>query len=74
MFVKNGMEEYEAIRTATVNAAELLGVTDKLGSIELGKYADFVILNSNPIKNMSNLRRVEYVIKEGEIVYKNKSV
>ncbi len=69
LFVKHGMDEYEAIRTATVNAAELLGATDELGSIDPGKNADLVILRSNPLKNISDLRQVEYVIKDGKIVY-----
>lgn len=69
LFVKHGMNEYEAIRTATVNAAELLGAADELGSIDLGKKADLVVLKANPLKDISNLRQVEYVIKDGKIVY-----
>lgn len=68
MFVKHGMDEYEAIRTATVNAAELLGAEDELGSIEQGKKADFVILKENPLESISNLRQIEFVIKDGTIV------
>lgn len=69
LFVKHGMDEFEAIRTATVNAAELLGVADELGSIDQGKKADLVILKENPLKNISDLRKVELVIKDGKIVY-----
>lgn len=69
LFVKHGMDEYEAIRTATVNAAELLGVADELGSIDQGKIADLVILKANPLKNISDLRQIEFVIKDGKIVY-----
>ncbi len=69
LFVNYGMDEYEAIRTATINAAELLGVKDELGSIEHGKKADFVILKDNPLENISNLRQIEFVIKDGKIVY-----
>lgn len=68
LFVKHGMDEYEAIRTATVNAAELLGVADELGSIDQGKKADLVILKANPLKNISDLRQIEFVIKDGKIV------
>jgi imidazolonepropionase-like amidohydrolase len=70
LFVKHGMDEYEALRTATVNAAELLGAGDKLGSIDPGKNADFVVLRTNPLNNISDLHQVEYVIKDGKIVYK----
>ncbi len=69
MFVNHGMDEYEAIRTATVNAAELLGIADKLGSVDLGKFADLVILRANPLNNISGLRQIEHVVKEGKIVY-----
>ena len=69
LFVQQGMDEYEAIRTATVNAAELLGAADELGSIDPGKNADLVILRANPLKNISDLRQIEYVIKDGKIVY-----
>ncbi len=69
LFVEYGMDKYEAIRTATVNAAELLGAADELGSIDLGKNADLVILRANPLKNISDLQQVEHVIKDGKIVY-----
>ena len=69
LFVEHGMDEYEAIRTATVNAAKLLGVADELGSIDPGKNADLVILRANPLKNISDLHQVEFVIKDGKIVY-----
>lgn len=69
IFVKHGMDAYEAIRTATVNAAELLGASDELGSIDLGKLADLVILKANPLINISNIHSIELVIKEGKIVY-----
>ncbi|HEX3030200.1 MAG TPA: amidohydrolase family protein [Clostridia bacterium] len=69
LFVQHGMDEYEAIRTATVNAAELLGTADELGSIDQGKIADFVILRANPLKDISDLCQVEYVIKDGKIVH-----
>lgn len=63
------MDEYEAIRTATINAAELLGAEDDLGSNEHGKKADFVILKDSPLENISNLHHIEFVIKDGKIVY-----
>jgi imidazolonepropionase-like amidohydrolase len=71
LFVKYGMDEYEAIRTATINAAELLGVSDELGSIDQGKKANLVILKANPLKNISDLRQIEFVIKDGKVVYDN---
>ncbi len=69
LFVKHGMDEYEAIRTATLNAAELLGAADELGSIDPGKNADLVVLRANPLKDISDLYQVEYTVKDGKIVY-----
>lgn len=72
LFVKYGMDEFESIRTATINPSELLGAADKLGSIELGKTADLVILRANPIKDISNIRQIEHVVKDGIIVYSDR--
>ncbi|MFO7869308.1 MAG: amidohydrolase family protein [Bacteroidales bacterium] len=69
LFVEHGMSEFEAIQTATINAAELLGVEKKLGSIEVGKIADFVILDNNPLKDISHLKNINSVIKDGVLVY-----
>ena len=69
LFVEHGMSEFEAIQTATKNAAELLGVEKELGSIEVGKIADFVVLDDNPLKDISNLKNINSVIKEGVLVY-----
>ncbi|MFW6369807.1 MAG: amidohydrolase family protein [Bacteroidota bacterium] len=69
LFVEHGMSEFEAIQTATKNAAELLGVEKELGSIEVGKIADFVILDANPLENISNVKNINSVIKEGVLVY-----
>ncbi len=69
LFVEHGMDEYEALRTATINAAELLAAEDEIGSIDCGKYADLVILKENPLENISNIRQIELVIKDGKTVY-----
>lgn len=69
LFVKHGMDEFEAIQAATITPAELLGVRDELGSIDIGKRADLVILGGNPIKDIANLGNVEYTIKDGKVVY-----
>lgn len=65
-----GMDSTEAIKSATLNAADLLGMTDKLGTLEKGKFADIIAVNDNPIDNISALRNVVFVMKEG-IVYKD---
>lgn len=69
LFVRNGMSEIEAIKTATIHPAELLGLEDKIGSIEIGKYGDLVVLDGNPLDDILKLNEVLYVIKDGDIVF-----
>ncbi len=65
-----GMPAMEAIRCATVHAAELLGVTDRLGAIEKGKIADIIAVNGDPFTEIQAMGRVKFVMKDG-VVYKN---
>ncbi len=69
VYVDNGMDEFSAIQTATKNAAELLGLDEKVGTIEKGKIGDLVVLGSDPLDDISNMKDVELVIKEGKILY-----
>ena len=64
--VKAGMDEYKAYEAITINPAKALGVSDRIGSIEVGKDADIVIWNNNPLDIQS---RVLYTIVDGEVVY-----
>ena len=70
LFVDNGMSEFEAIQTATKNAAELIGKEKEIGTIEIGKVGDFVVLDANPLENISNISEISSVIKDGKLVYK----
>lgn len=67
MAVKEGMDETEALKAITINAAEITGIADRVGSIEIGKDADFVILDGHPFDLKS---RVLYTIINGIVVYK----
>ncbi|MFZ0821585.1 MAG: amidohydrolase family protein [Candidatus Acidiferrales bacterium] len=69
-YVQYGMSPMEAIRTATVNAAALLGRSDSLGTIEAGKIADIVAVSGDPLADITELQRVKFVMKDG-VVYKN---
>ncbi|WP_317196131.1 metal-dependent hydrolase family protein [Hymenobacter siberiensis] len=60
-----GMSPLDAIRTATLNAAELLGETTDLGTIETGKMADIVALDGDPLQDISALMRPTFVMKAG---------
>jgi len=69
-YVQYGMTPMQAIRTGTSVAAELLGWSDKAGTIEAGKWADLVAVSGDPLKDISELQRVKFVMKAGA-VYKN---
>ncbi|HXY15056.1 MAG TPA: amidohydrolase family protein [Terriglobales bacterium] len=69
--VKYGMTPMQAIQAATINAADLLGKRDLLGSVKPGKYADLVAVSGDPLSDVSILETVEFVMKDGW-VYKQK--
>jgi imidazolonepropionase-like amidohydrolase len=69
-YVEYGMTPQQAIRTATTTAAELLGWSDKMGTIEAGKWADLVAVSGDPLKDITELERVKFVMKSGS-VFKN---
>ena len=65
--VEAGMPAMEAIQSATVSAADLLGLSSKVGSLETGKLADIIAVNGNPLENIKVLSAVGFVMKEGKI-------
>jgi imidazolonepropionase-like amidohydrolase len=69
-YVNYGMTPIEAIRAGTVVPAELLGWGDKVGTIEKDKWADIVAVSGDPLKDITELKRVKFVMKAGT-VYKN---
>ena len=68
--VEGGMSEMEAIQSATVTTSELLQLEDQLGSISEGKLADIIAVDGDPLKDISILSQVSFVMKDGT-VYKN---
>jgi imidazolonepropionase-like amidohydrolase len=68
--VKFGMTPVQAIRAATVEAAELMGWYDRVGSVEPGKFADLVAVEGDPTTDITELERVKFVMKGGH-VFKN---
>ena len=68
--VKYGLTPMQAIQAATVNAADLLGWSDRVGSVAPGRYADLIAVAGNPLENITELERVEFVMKGGA-VYKS---
>jgi imidazolonepropionase-like amidohydrolase len=66
--VQEGMKPVEALQAATVNAAELLGLSDQIGSIEAGKYADVVAVMGDPLAEIKNMENVVFVMKGGDVI------
>lgn len=68
--VEVGMPEYEAIKSATVAASDLLRISDLYGTLESGKMADIVAVKGNPLEDITILQKVSFVMKDGK-VFKN---
>ena len=66
--VRFGLPPADAIRAATVNAADLMGWQDRVGTVEAGKFADLIAVNGDPLSDISVLREVKFVMKEGAVV------
>jgi imidazolonepropionase-like amidohydrolase len=66
--VKYGMTPAQAIQTATTVAAEMMGWQEQIGSIEKGKYADIIAVTADPLKDITELERVKFVMKGGQVI------
>jgi imidazolonepropionase-like amidohydrolase len=63
-----GMPPLDIIRAVTVNAAEMLGWQDRVGAVEPGKFADLIAVAGDPIADISELERIRFVMKDGQLV------
>ena len=70
---KHGLDRMDILKIATRNSAECCGVLDQYGTIEIGKHADLVLLDKNPLDKISNVRTIDKVIKDGKIAYERKN-
>src|SRR5882762_5110537 len=68
VMVKLGLTPLQAIQSATINDADLLGWSDKVGTIEPGKWADIIAVDGDPLADVTTLERVKFVMKGGEVV------
>jgi imidazolonepropionase-like amidohydrolase len=66
--VKYGMTPSQAIQTATTVAAEMMGWQDRVGSVEKGKFADIIAVAGNPLEDITELERVKFVMKGGQVI------
>lgn len=67
LMVKFGMSPAEAIAAATLNASQLLGLESEIGSLEMGKQADLIVVNGNPLEDVRVLKRVGAVVRAGRV-------
>jgi len=67
LLVKHGMTPMSAIQAATVNAADLLGIAGEVGTLEPGKTADIIAVSGNPLQDVTVLKRVGFVMKDGKV-------
>jgi imidazolonepropionase-like amidohydrolase len=67
--VKYGMTPVQALRAATVNAAELLGMKNVVGELTPGALSDIVAVEGNPLQDVKALQQVKFVMKAG-VIYK----
>ncbi len=68
LMVDLGMQPIDALRTATGNAADLFGITQKVGTLEKGKLADVIAMPGDPTTDITATERVSFVMKEGKII------
>ena len=62
------MTSLDVIRAITTNAAEMLGWRDRIGSVEPGKFADLIAVAGDPIADITELERVRFVMKGGNVI------
>jgi len=66
-----GMQAKDIIRAMTVTAADLLGWQDRVGAIEPNKFADLIAVTGDPLQDITELERVKFVMKGGQVVRNN---
>jgi imidazolonepropionase-like amidohydrolase len=68
LLVESGLSPHEALRSATLTSAEFLGIAADGGSVVVGKRADLVLLDADPIKDIRNTRRINAVVFDGRLL------
>jgi imidazolonepropionase-like amidohydrolase len=67
LYVKAGMTPLEAIQAATITPARVMKLDNEVGTLEVGRRADLIVLDANPLENISNIRRVRLVMTQGRL-------
>lgn len=68
LWPRNGASTWHTLQAATKHGAEICGAGDEMGTIEVGKTADMIVLKEDPLKDINNVRKLELVIKDGKII------
>jgi imidazolonepropionase-like amidohydrolase len=68
VMVKLGLTPLQSIQASTINAADLLGWSDRIGTLEAGKWADIIAVDGDPLQDVTTLEKVKFVMKSGEVV------
>ena len=71
MLVRAGLSPLEAIRSATVRPAEFFSLADEMGTVDVGKRADLVLLDANPLEDIANTRQIAAVVSRGKLLTQN---
>jgi imidazolonepropionase-like amidohydrolase len=71
LFVKAGMTPLEALQTATWNPAKFMDALSDMGTVEKGKWADLILLDANPLDDISNTRKIRAVVLAGRYLARN---
>jgi imidazolonepropionase-like amidohydrolase len=67
LYVQGGLTPMQALQTATIDAARAMKIDARAGSLDVGKQADLVIINGDPLTNMRDIRQVQLVVKDGQL-------
>jgi imidazolonepropionase-like amidohydrolase len=67
MLASGGLSNHEALKAATINGANYIGAGQDIGSLEVGKLADLIILNKNPLDDIENTQYIKYVMQNGRL-------
>ena len=67
MMKQGGMTNHQALKTATINPAQSLGLDNWIGSIEVGKLADLIVMDKNPLDNIYNTEFIKYTMINGRL-------
>jgi imidazolonepropionase-like amidohydrolase len=73
LWVKDGATPWQTLLAATRHAAEVCGVGHEVGTIEVGKLADLIVVRENPLDDVQNLRQLDLVFKAGRLVADHRS-